>query len=191
MTNKNEICPICGEGHLEELVDKTPVEYKNHKTELNSLYSVCDTCGCEQANATQTRYNKRLMIAFKKQVDALLTGAEIKAIRLRLGINQKEAAAIFGGGPVAFSKYENDDVIQAESMDNLLYVADKHPAVLNILAKRKNVELSQSKPQLSIVAANSHQYKEELVKSSDSKRQKIEILSNLSLINQPILRYGR
>jgi HTH-type transcriptional regulator/antitoxin MqsA len=186
MIIENEICPICGEGHLKQLVDKTPVEYKDHKTVLDTLYSVCDVCGCEQANATQTRYNKRLVIAFKKQVDGILTGAEIKAIRLRLGIKQHEAAAIFGGGSVAFSKYENDDVIPAESMNNLLYVADKLPAVLTILAKRKNIELSQPKPQLYIVAAND----EELVKMSDSKRQEIKIILNLPLKNQPILRYG-
>jgi HTH-type transcriptional regulator/antitoxin MqsA len=190
MTSENEICPICGEGHLEELVDKTPVEYKDNKTVLDTFYSVCDACGCEQANAAQTRHNKRLMIAFKKEVDGNLTGMEFKDIRKRLGITQNEAAAIFGGGSVAFSKYENDDVIPSESMDNLLYVADKLPAVLTILAKRKGIKL-QSKPRLSIVAANSPQYKDELINSSDSKRQKIEILSNLSLINQSILRYGR
>lgn len=189
MTNENEICPICGEGHLEALVDKTPVEYKNRKAELDSIYSVCDACGCEQANAAQTRHNKRLMIAFKKDVDGNLTGTEFKDIRKRLGITQNEAAAIFGGGSVAFSKYENDDVIPSESMDNLLYVADKLPAVLTILAKRKGIKL-QSKPHLSIVAANSSQYKDELINSSDSKRQTIEIISNLLSINPPTLRYG-
>lgn len=189
MTNENEICPICEEGHLAQLVDKTPVEYKSHKMVLDTLYSVCDACGCEQADATQTRHNKRLMIAFKKQVDGILTGEEIKAIRNRLGIKQHEAAAIFGGGAVAFSKYENDDVIPAESMDNLLYVADKLPAVLAILTKRKGIELSQPKPQL-YIAANSPQYEEELVKSSDSKRQKMRIISNLQPTSELTSRYG-
>ena len=35
-------------------------------------------------------------------------------------MTQGQAARLFGGGPVAFSKYENDDVAQSESMDNLL-----------------------------------------------------------------------
>lgn len=190
MITKSEICPICGEGCLTELIDKIPVEYKNYQTELNTHYSVCDSCGCEQANATQTRYNKRLMIAFKKQVDGLLTGAEITTIRLRLGITQKEAAVLFGGGPVAFSKYENDDVIQSESMDNLLYLADKLPVVLNSLATRKGIKL-ESKTRLSIVAANLPHYEREVIKTSDSKRQKIEIIPNSSSRNQSTLRYSR
>jgi HTH-type transcriptional regulator/antitoxin MqsA len=60
----------------------------------------------------QTRDNKRAMLAFKKQVADLLTGFELKALRQRLGVIQAQAAVIFGGGPVAFSKYESDDVMQ-------------------------------------------------------------------------------
>jgi HTH-type transcriptional regulator/antitoxin MqsA len=64
------------------------------------------------------------MVAFKKEVDGLLTGAQVRALRERLGINQSEAAKIFGGGLVAFSKYESDDVSQSEAMDKLLRAPD-------------------------------------------------------------------
>jgi HTH-type transcriptional regulator/antitoxin MqsA len=50
----------------------------------------------------------------------LLTGAEILALRKRYGLTQPQAARLFGGGPVAFSKYENDDVAHSEAMDKLL-----------------------------------------------------------------------
>jgi HTH-type transcriptional regulator/antitoxin MqsA len=63
------------------------------------------------------------VIGFRKRIDGLLSGIEIRAIRERYGINQKQAALLFGGGPVAFSKYENDDIAQAESMDKLLRLA--------------------------------------------------------------------
>ena len=35
-------------------------------------------------------------------------------------MTQGQTARLFSGGPVAFSKYENDDVAHSESMDNLL-----------------------------------------------------------------------
>jgi HTH-type transcriptional regulator/antitoxin MqsA len=135
-----EICPICEEGHLEQFIDKNPVEYKGHTTELNSHYSVCDTCGCEQTNATQMRNNKRAMLAFKKEVDGLLTGEEIRRIRLLLGITQNEAATIFGGGTVAFSKYENNDVAQSVSMDKLLRVVNEVPEAFHVLAKKVGID---------------------------------------------------
>jgi HTH-type transcriptional regulator/antitoxin MqsA len=140
MKNK-EICPICGEGHLEQLVDKNPVEYKGHTTELNSHYSICDSCGCEQASARELRDNKRAMLAFKKEVDGLLTGEEIRKIRSFLGITQNEAATIFGGGTVAFSKYENNDVVQSASMDRLLRVANEVPEAFNVLVKKVGIQL--------------------------------------------------
>lgn len=120
-------CPICGEGRLHDQVVQEMSEYREHTGQTPLYFSVCDTCGSEQANADQVRANKRAMIAFKKQVDGLLTGAEVRAVRERLGLSQAEAARIFGGGPVAFSKYENDDVMQSEAMDKLLRLASAVP----------------------------------------------------------------
>src|SRR5690606_35452591 len=51
----------------------------------------------------------------------------IRALREHLGINQAEATSIFGGGPVACSKYEADDITQSEGMDKLLRVAQFVP----------------------------------------------------------------
>lgn len=133
-TNVAPLCPICGEGHLTAQVGTNAVEYKGQTGTLALHYSVCDSCGSEQAGTEEARANKRAMLAFRKQVDGLLAGAEIRALRDRLGINQAAAARIFGGGPVAFSKYENDDVVQSESMDKLLRVADALPAAFHWLA---------------------------------------------------------
>jgi HTH-type transcriptional regulator/antitoxin MqsA len=120
MTHQNEQCAICGEGHLHNTVETNSVTYKETTKDLPLYGSTCDVCGSEQANAVDVRNNKRAMLAFKKELDGLLSGAEIAAIRKQYSISQKQAAAIFGGGPVAFSKYEADDVIQSEPMDNSL-----------------------------------------------------------------------
>lgn len=80
------------------------------------------------------------MVAFKKEVDGLLTGAEVHALREKLGLSQAEAAQVFGGGPVAFSKYENDDVAQSEAMDKLLRLAAELPGVFELLSRRAGLE---------------------------------------------------
>ena len=116
-------CPICEEGNLLEQIGKNRVDYKGETADLDLYFSVCNCCGSEQANAQQVRTNKRYMVAFKKQVEGLLTGSEVRSVREKLGLKQADAAKIFGGGPVAFSKYETDDVTQSEAMDKLLRVA--------------------------------------------------------------------
>ncbi|PPK75627.1 HTH-type transcriptional regulator/antitoxin MqsA [Methylobacter tundripaludum] len=141
MSSHIETCPICGEGHLQLRVDQNETEYKGHNGLISLFYSECDACGSEQADAIQTRNNKRAMLAFKKEVDGLLTGAQLKELRNRLNITQSQAAAIFGGGPVAFSKYESDDVMQSESMDKLLRLADAVPAAFTHLALQAGVAI--------------------------------------------------
>ncbi|WP_341936549.1 type II toxin-antitoxin system MqsA family antitoxin [Marinimicrobium sp. C2-29] len=133
---KQSVCPICEQGRLIAIEDMDDAEYGGVRRRLPLHYSECDVCGSETATPEQTRHNKRAMIAFKKEVDGLLTGQEIVALRKRLGLTQAQAAKLFGGGPVAFSKYEKDDVTQSESMDKLLRMADQIPAVMPSLAKQ-------------------------------------------------------
>ncbi|THB63508.1 MAG: type II toxin-antitoxin system MqsA family antitoxin [Gammaproteobacteria bacterium] len=139
----NETCPICGEGKLHETNKIRIASYKDQTDEVPLYFSVCDVCESETANSKQTRQNKRAFNAFKKRVEGLLSGEEIKELREYYGISQKEAALIFGGGEVAFSKYENDDVLQSEPMDTLLRAAIRFPLMVEDRAVEKGVVLKQ------------------------------------------------
>lgn len=136
MVDSNKLCLICGEGHLHQTIETNPLTYKGVTKDLPLYGSTCDVCGSEQADAEDVRNNKRVMQEFKKEVDGLLSGAEIAAIREQYGITQKQAAQIFGGGPVAFSKYESADVIQSEPMNNLLLVCRENPDAFIFLARK-------------------------------------------------------
>jgi len=140
MSDSSNICPICDEGYLHARLGKNAVEYREHTAELELHYSVCDACDSEQSDAGQLRANKRALMAFRKRVDGLLSGAEVRALRERLGISQAEAAKVFGGGPVAFSKYETDDVAQSEAMDKLLRLVSELPEALDYVKRRAGVE---------------------------------------------------
>lgn len=127
-------CPVCGAGYLTEHRGECEIEHRGTRETRPSWYSVCSGCGSEIATAEQTRRNKRDTLAFRKRVDGLLSGSEIARVREQLGLTQKEAAQVFGGGPTAFSKYEHDDVVQSEAMDRLLRVAANVPAAYRWLA---------------------------------------------------------
>lgn len=71
-------CPICGEGVLEPRLGSNRVEYEGVTRNLSLHYSVCTACGSEQGDATQLRENKLATTRFKKEVDDLLTGNEIR-----------------------------------------------------------------------------------------------------------------
>ncbi|MFZ5567976.1 MAG: type II toxin-antitoxin system MqsA family antitoxin [Pseudomonadota bacterium] len=143
-----ELCPICGEGHVTSHVDQVESEYKGHKKLLPLHYRLCDTCHSDFAGAAEGKLNKRAIMAFRKSVDGLLTGADITALRAKYQLTQAQAAKLFGGGPVAFSKYENDDVAQSEAMDALLRLVRRSEAAFWELVDERGMadELVLKKP---------------------------------------------
>jgi HTH-type transcriptional regulator / antitoxin MqsA len=137
--NTKELCPICGEGHVTSCVDKVEHEYKGQKAMLPLHYQVCDVCTSDFAGMEESRLNKRAVMAFRKSVDGLLTGDEIRALRDKYKLTQGQAAKLFGGGPVAFSKYENDDVAHSEAMDTLLRLVGRNAAAFWDLVDEKGL----------------------------------------------------
>jgi putative zinc finger/helix-turn-helix YgiT family protein len=139
--NRNgELCPACGEGRLTSRVLREEIEYKGVHGEVPVHYSVCDYCGSELAGSAESRANKRAMTVFKKQVEGLLTGEEIRALRKSFELSQGLAAELFGGGKVAFSRYESDDITQSAAMDSLLRLCAANSSNLLLLAIQKKID---------------------------------------------------
>lgn len=133
------LCDACCEGYLHSKMRKEKCEYRGSDGQLSVHFSVCDNCKAELLNATDLLENKREWVRFKKMVDGIPLGYEIAQMRKEHHISQALAASIFGGGPVAFSKYENDDLIPDDSMVNLLKLAIAYPETVRRLAKLKGI----------------------------------------------------
>ena len=157
-----ELCPICGEGHVSSHVEMVDSEYKGQTQSLPLHYRLCDTCHSDFAGAPESKLNKRAVMAFRKSVDGLLTGADICAMRDKYKLTQGQAARLFGGGPLAFSKYENDDVAQSEAMDTLLRLVRRSPEVFWTLVDEKEMKAEFSVQKQATVfptAANVYPFK--------------------------------
>lgn len=124
-------CLACGDATLHTESFDEVVAHRNIQVDVSGLVrTVCGNCGCEWVNPAQHDQNLKLVRSvYREEIEAhrrsrgLLTGQEIRLIREGLGLTQREAALVFGGGANAFSKYENQEVIQAKPMDVLLRVA--------------------------------------------------------------------
>ncbi|MBU4609725.1 type II toxin-antitoxin system MqsA family antitoxin [Achromobacter sp. GG226] len=137
----SSVCEICGQGHIVEQCDPLDVTYKGVTSAVPQYFLVCDACEIEQSGSEQGKKNRRAVTAFRKSVDGLLSGTEIKALLEQYHLTQADAAQLFGGGPVAFSKYVNDEVAQSESMDTLLRLVRRSPSVLAELAAMKGISV--------------------------------------------------
>jgi HTH-type transcriptional regulator/antitoxin MqsA len=147
--DEKELCPLCGEGHVSAQMDVIETEYKGHVIQLPQHFKLCDHCGSDFAGAAEAKLNKRTLMAWRKQIDGLLTGAEIAALRAHYNLTQALAARLFGGGPVAFSKYENDDVAQSEAMDTLLRLVRRSEEAFRAVVEEKGLSAEFMHPDTS------------------------------------------
>jgi len=107
------------------------------------LCDYCEACNLEMTSPEQVDHNAKVIrnafIAERERVKReqnMLTGAEIRRIREFLGITQKQASRIFGGGPTAFAKYEAEDIVQSAGMDKLIRLSSEIPAAAEWLFER-------------------------------------------------------
>ena len=147
MTPKT-LCPLCGEGHLTPQTEEMVTEYEGQTGTVTLRSTECDVCGSEITDDADSRANKRAVLAFRKSVDGLLSGAEIRALREHYGITQDQASRLFGGGPKAFSKYETDDVAHAVSMDRLLRLVRGSEAAFRELVANSGLSAEIAQPGL-------------------------------------------
>ena len=126
-------CPICGKAELIHDTRDVPYTYKGEETILPGIEGdFCPACGEIILDASNSMRAGSLMGEFNKQVNAASVDPQfIVSVRKKLDLDQKEAAAIFGGGVNAFSRYENGKTRPPLSLVKLLKVLERHPDLLS------------------------------------------------------------
>lgn len=94
----------------------------------------CDACGEGIIDGKDSNSVMPLIVAEKARIDGLLTPEEIKQVRIKLKLTQKQAAVIFGGGVNAFNRYERGKLPIPRPLSLLLTVLRNHPNQLKEIA---------------------------------------------------------
>jgi HTH-type transcriptional regulator / antitoxin MqsA len=74
--------------------------------------------------------SERAYCEFKAEVDQVLGPKEIAEIRKKLGLSQREASRLLGGGPRSFQKYESGKQAVSLAMSFLLLLLNNDPSRL-------------------------------------------------------------
>lgn len=129
-------CPACFQRTLEQRVKRTQFEYRGHKLEYDQEGAWCDKCGEGIVTGKEAAATESMLDDFIAKVDKE-EATELARIRKKLGLSQKEAAMIAGGGHNAFSRYERGEARPVAAVVNLFRLLDRHPELLNELKKKK------------------------------------------------------
>lgn len=127
------ICPVCGAAALRADTRDLPYAYQGESTVLPAVTSeFCPACGERVLDAAEAARVSRLMLDFNPQVNAATVDPQfIARVRKNLALDQREAAALFGGGANAFSRYENGKTRPPLALVQLFHLLDRHPDLLD------------------------------------------------------------
>lgn len=158
-------CTACGSDSVRERSARESLRYKGQDIDVVVAFSVCDVCGDEFLTTEQIRVNDRAVVAAKRKTDGLLSPDEVKYARQALGLNQEQAARLFGGGRNAFSKYERGEVAQSVAMDRLIRICRAHPELLEELHGYAGTERRLINSRATVVSL--HEWTADLVAVND------------------------
>lgn len=127
------VCPNCGAVKIKARTFSDTVDFRGLTIDAEGLHDAkCAKCAhVWSTDAQRIRNHATVRAAYAltrdqvRNMQGLLSGPEIAQVRNDLKLNQREAAALFGGGLNAFNKYESGEVLQSFAMDRLLRLARK------------------------------------------------------------------
>lgn len=122
----NETCPFCESKELTtaESVAEFNDRRKKQLLTVRLVHTECRNCEREFTTHAQGVENTARIEAARRAAGGAPGPEEIVMMRKDvMDLTQAEAGDLFGGGPVAFSKYENGTIVPAQSMARLLSLA--------------------------------------------------------------------
>ena len=125
-------CPSCGARSPVHDIRDVDYTYKGKTTSIPAVSGYhCAHCGEVTLDRDAVDRYGDLAEAFQRKVNSeLVDPAFVSAVRKKLGLGQREAGDIFGGGVNGFSRYENGKAQPHPSTVKLLKILDLHPELL-------------------------------------------------------------
>lgn len=126
-------CPECGTPSPVHDTRDVPYTYKDQTTVVPALEGdYCGACGEIVFTREAGDLYGKAIAEFRRKVDGTqVDPLYILAMRKKLGLGQREAGEIFGGGVNAFSRYETGKVQPPVSTVKLLKLLERHPELLD------------------------------------------------------------
>jgi len=134
-------CAICGKDELVEkhgtFVFEWPADVAARPSRFRDAgWWVCDACGEEVLPAELIARVE----AERYRIEGLLGPSEVREVRTRMGLSQRDMSKLLGVGDKTYTRWELGLSVQTKSMDNLIRLADQRPEVLAEIESHRRPE---------------------------------------------------
>src|SRR4051794_2267418 len=103
-------CPETGRPMFRDVRPMT-LSFRGESITINMPGWYCDGSGESIHTGEDLKVSARALVTLKARALKLHTPDEVRAVRERLGLTQREAGLTIGGGPNAFQKYESGEIL--------------------------------------------------------------------------------
>lgn len=131
-THKTQPCPECGGKMRYKTRDET-IDYLGHSRTIQTLAWWCSKCGEGILSGPPLLASEKAYLELKAEVDGVLGPDEIAVARKLIGLSQRKASELLGGGPRSFQKYEAGKQAASVPMSRLLTLLSNDPKRLREL----------------------------------------------------------
>ena len=132
MKAKTQSCPECG-GTMKFGPKTRSLKYRELEDKVRVSGWWCDSCEEGILEGEELRKYSRALQDLKARAEEVLPPAKVAAIREKLGLSQRQAGELLGGGPRAFQKYEAGSQTPSVPMSHLLTLLARDPSRLTEL----------------------------------------------------------
>jgi HTH-type transcriptional regulator/antitoxin MqsA len=112
------------------------VAFKGHSITIDMPGWYCDDSGESIHTGEDMKVSDAALQALKIKVENLLSPEDVRRIRVKTGLTQRQAGTLIGGGPNAFQKYEAGEVTVSKGISNFLRMLERHPEEIEELKKQ-------------------------------------------------------
>lgn len=142
-------CHACAGDMVRDIRPDT-LTYKGRNVTVQQPGWYCKDCDEVVFDADDAAVSEIAFVALKTEVDNILSPSEVQRIRKKLGLSQRQAGALLGGGPRSFQKYESGTDWVTKAMANLLRLLDHDPKLLVRLSRNPRSPQKLVRPLISL-----------------------------------------
>ncbi len=131
--------PTCPETGLPMARGTKPmtITYKGRSASFDMPGWYCEASDECFHTGEDMKVSDRQLHRLKAEAGGLLLPEEVQEIRKALGLSQRRAGFLIGGGPNAFQKYESGEVLVSHAISSALVLLDRDPDGLAVLLERE------------------------------------------------------
>jgi HTH-type transcriptional regulator/antitoxin MqsA len=129
-------CVGCGSSDVHEVISDRTINVGAYSVTIPSArHMACGACGGAYQTGAQVKALDAAVIDARRRREELLSGSEIRRIRLAVSLSQADMEEALGIGPKTLVRWENSTSIQSKTVDDVLRLIEFDHDNLRLLVR--------------------------------------------------------